>query len=305
MAQPDNRRRFERLELTEEVYCYVAGERLDASSNDISLGGMFIQTDQAEFVELGEMVGVAFQALPGVDALIYLFGRVVRRQTEPVPGVGVHWESAATLSSPGKLNDFFKRLFGLETVQVRLEPAGASGQTRSVYMFPKAEEGEVPEFPDTALTNTEPSPLDVSGSAPAYVSSGERLPHSKSPGAMTGMIRRRELETTVAIDAVMHLESEGRNQKVRITRMDANGLVVETLTIPERPGGPVSVLFKVRVREGRIPVKCTCAVEKLMDGSGGARPGLKLVIRKLEEGSYKGIYERYLKWLHFRTLSGR
>lgn len=305
MNQPENRRRFERLELKEEIYCYVAGERLDASSNDISLGGMFVQTDQAEFVELGEMVGVAFQSLPGMEEPIYLFGRVVRRQSEPVPGVGVHWESAATLSSPGKLNDFFKRMFSLETVQVRMEAAGSSGQTRSVYVFPEAEEGRVPEFPDDGDSEAAAPPLDVSGSAPGYVSSGERLPHSKNPGAMTGMIRRRELETTVAIDATMRLEKEGRNQKVRITRMDANGLLVETLTPPERPGGAVSVLFKVRVREGRIPVKCTCAVEKVMDGRGGSRPGLQLLIRKLEEGSYKGIYGRYLKWLHFRTLSGR
>lgn len=301
----ENRRRYARKELKEEVYCYVAGERLDANTSDISLGGMFVETDQAEMVEIGEIVGLVFQSWPGQEHPIYLFGHAVRRQMEPIPGVGIHWETAATLSSPGKLNDFFRQLFGIEGVQVRMETAGPGGQMRSVYVFPEAETGQTPVFPeDNKEGSEEPKPL-TSGTAPAYVSAGERLQHSKRPGAMTGMIRRRELETNVSIEARIHLIKEMRKFQVEIRRMDANGLFVATPSAARQAGGPVAIELKIRVQAGLIPVTCHCAVEKTEDGSGALPSGLHLIIRKLDEGRHKGIYGRYLKWLHFRTLSGK
>lgn len=324
MDDPQDRRIHERKPLEKDVFCYIAGERLDASSSDISLGGMFIRTEHVEAIDEGGLVGLAFKAVLGHQHPVYLFGRVVRKQTSPRPGVALKWEYAISLEAPRKLAAFVRDLFGIEDVQVKMEPVGSGGKTKCVYLFPGAPSRKSPAIPtgriealeaqeerhDTVKTLQsdlleEAVQAAAEKTAPSHVARGGKLPSPEGAGAITTMVRRREMETPVDIRADIMDTSGGKLWHGRIKRLDAQGLFIETTSMPPEYDQKVTVDFRIETQEGLLPLKLTGPVVSVgAVGTEGVKGGaFELLIREMDEGAYQGVYLRYLKWLHFQELS--
>ncbi|MBM4397472.1 MAG: PilZ domain-containing protein [Deltaproteobacteria bacterium] len=312
MAVGRERRRFERFSLDEEVFCYVAGERIDACSRDISAGGMFLETRHAHAVEMGSIVGLVLQSYRGQERPVYLFGRVVRKQDQPNPGLGLQWEHAVTLATPGKLAGFLGNLFKMPIVDVRLDPM-SGGRFRSVYVFPGAPR-DAPRIPEDA-TDADPlpprrAPEDGRSGWAARPGSAPLPPDSR--GAISQMVRRSEITPMASLRAVVTAGGETHRDAV-ITRIDAIGFYVRTVSaLRVRTGGPATVSFAIRTPSGTAEVTAQCVLARADDLPMGApnapaveSPGHRLLIRKLDEGRNKGIYERFVRWLSFKALSAR
>ena len=175
----EERRRYERFTVEEEIFCYIGGERVEASRRDISVGGVFIRTPYAQKVAPGTVVGLVFQSYRGQERPVYLFGRVVRQQGAPDPGLGIQWEHAVTLGTPARLAAFLGETLKIQNLSVRIEPMG-EGRFRSIYVFPGAPKSP-PPLPDD-LRQADPllSPL-------------RQGPPPGPPGALSQMIRRSDV----------------------------------------------------------------------------------------------------------------
>ena len=94
-----DRRKHERAERAMEFFCYINGQRFDSTTFDISAGGVMLRTDYE--LEIGTTAIVAPKGerdraatagnAPAVDMGAVLVGVVVRKQDEPVHGVGIEW----------------------------------------------------------------------------------------------------------------------------------------------------------------------------------------------------------------------
>jgi hypothetical protein len=64
----------------------------------------------------------------------------------------------------------------------------------------------------------------------------------------------------------------------------------------------VDVKLDVATPAGRVPITCRCRVLSADPGTRGA-PGLDLAIEGVDEGAHPGLFQRYLKWLHYRSTT--
>ena len=94
MTESVESRQFARRPFIEDIFCYVDGERLDARSVDLSVGGVFLQTDRGLDVPVGAVVAVVLKNRVETEGTIFLFGKVVRCQPGERSGFGVRWEKA-------------------------------------------------------------------------------------------------------------------------------------------------------------------------------------------------------------------
>ena len=100
-----------------------------------------------------------------------------------------------------------------------------------------------------------------------------------------------------------HLEMEGVILPSRIRQVGVTAMFVESRLRPVDPAARVKVRFEIATRDGRAPVLCDARVTGTDSGALCGVPGLEVEILEMNEGKQAGIYTRYLKWLHFRTLS--
>ena len=94
MSEARDSRQFPRREFVEEVFCYVDGERLDARSSNLSVGGIFVETERGAQIPVGAVVAVVLKNRVAELGSIFLFGKVVRRAPDSPTGLGVRWEKA-------------------------------------------------------------------------------------------------------------------------------------------------------------------------------------------------------------------
>jgi hypothetical protein len=119
------------------VFCYVSGSRLDTEARDIGGGGMFVAMDDPGVVPPGALVGLAFDSGADAARTIFLFGRVVRKETGPRRGVGLRWESAATTAPAAELSMFLIRLLGVVPKGIETETTRDGRPGKSTYRFPE------------------------------------------------------------------------------------------------------------------------------------------------------------------------
>ncbi len=130
----NDQRQFQRYALADKMYCYVDGTRFDARSQDISAGGLFIRTPRR--VPLGAHIALVFKDSNDPDgAPVFLVGKVMRRQSEPVPGIGLRWERATTEGSAARLELFLTLRMGILPEKIVRETYGPREEGRNAFYF--------------------------------------------------------------------------------------------------------------------------------------------------------------------------
>jgi hypothetical protein len=142
MAEHANKRAFPRRPLDEKIHTYIQGVRVDASTQDLSAGGMFFRTDKE--VPIGGLIALAFRRQAQLGKPIFLVGRVMRRQTAPVAGLGLEWVRAVTQAPPAELEWFVSSLLGIQDVEATQELVPGKWEMKTIYHFPRNSEPTPP-----------------------------------------------------------------------------------------------------------------------------------------------------------------
>jgi hypothetical protein len=288
MEAVQERRGHPRRRLERSVFCYIDGDRMDETSEDVSAGGMFLRTADAS-TPMGALVAIVFRGTADPTMSVFLFGRVVRRQETPVPGLGLQWERAVCAGNRESLESFLKNVLGVDSPDVAEEPMPGKGSVRYVHRFPKPGPGKaaaiyVPRGP--SAESPMPAPTE--------------LPHSAERGILTEEIQSRQTLLATSLDATLDLE--GLTLPSRVLRLGVAAMTVETRVMPVDPQASVTVRFAVTTRDGEAPVVCSCKLLTPTPALPGRLPTLDLHVIHVDEGSRQGLLQRYLKWLAFRGM---
>lgn len=288
-VQPDReeRRRYPRRSLNKPVICYVEGARIDACTQNLSRGGVFLRLGSEASAAPGALVGMMISTPGQGRSSVFLFGRVIRVQALPFAGIALRWEKAVTAGTPQELHDFVKRVFGLLDSEITVEIVGKAGQQKSVFQLGRPGERD-PEPPSQTK-------------APVHVTAETHVVRSANPGVLSDMVDRKHRRVPVSIDAVG--AAEGREFPLQITMLGTRSMAIDSPFRPTEARTPIIVSFKIVSRKGNAAVHCTCRVESQGKGTIDGIPGLGLSILRVDDGDNPGILDRYVKWLQFKALS--
>jgi hypothetical protein len=306
MEPTNERRTFSRWMLNRTVNCYLDGARTDGTGIDISQGGLFLATEEHDRPPIGSTVAIAFPT-GGEEYPVFLFAAVVRHQDAPNAGVGLKWERAVTAGSRAALVDFLDRTFAIKDPFIYDKPDRIH-TSRYVYSFEmlKSDSRAVPRAPEPPRPGRAPVPApardasrlpDVASRQSAAV---ERAEAPRPPGALTSMIDSRKIRASVVLSATV---ADGdRKIAGRLRELGAGGLLFEADTTSVISGARMTVVFAIQAIAGRVPVSCEC---RRFPGDEGTRTvgAIELEILKVDESASPGIFKRYLKWLHFHSMS--
>jgi hypothetical protein len=282
----EERRIHPRRPFRRELFCYIDGARFDARSEDISLGGMFVGTSAGGAIPIGALVALVVKE-GDLGASVFLFGRVVRRQLEPVPGLGLVWERAVASGAPDHLLMFLTRVFDIRSPELHIRSATGRGFSRYVYEFPQGTPTGRPEPPATAAPE-----------GPA-----QQAPDEPDPGALTVAIERRRARTPCRLDVL--LAFEGLSVPAVVRSIGTTALFVETRVGPTATGAPTDVHLEIATGQETARVVLECRVTDWARGTEGAAPGLDLEIVGCREGNEPGVFNRLLRFLHFRSMAAQ
>lgn len=312
------RRLFERIPLTEEFYCYaVDGTRLDAHSQDISSGGIFLRTDD----QLAEQAPIAlvFKNDPTRTSPIYLTGKVVRCTVEPVKGVGVEWVKAVSNGPEEELATFLEEVLHIRTPQLQVAQVPGQEHPRVEFTFPRIvvfddadvrnfhedEEEDTADISDELRKEREATVAKALADSPSVPTMPPQPPptfhRSREDGALTRQISAGELRAPADVKAVMDIA--GKRFNVLITHLGTAGMFVRTMLPPTDSVKRADVKFELRVRGGMATIQCRCRVLAVDDGRTTRTPGVDLQIARLDEDGNDGVLKAYVRWLTFRNLA--
>ncbi|MFH1530714.1 MAG: PilZ domain-containing protein [Pseudomonadota bacterium] len=138
-----DRRGNERQERSVEFFCYINGQRFDSTTFDISAGGVFLRTDHALDVGVtaivapkGERDRVTTQGnAPAVDIGAVLVGLVVRKQEEPVRGVGIQWVRCVSRNGIQAVFDLLAFYLGLFPASLPMPMPSVAAADSVAYDF--------------------------------------------------------------------------------------------------------------------------------------------------------------------------
>ncbi len=312
------RRLFERIPLKEAFYCYaVDGTRLDAHSQDISSGGIFLRTDDK--LAEGAPIALVFKNDPTRTSPIYLTGKIVRCTTEPVKGVGVEWGKAVSNGPEDELVRFLEEVLHIRTPQLQVTAVPGQAHPRAEFTFPRVvvfDDADVRHFhedeeEDTADISDELRKERETTVAKALADSPDKptmpiqppptFSRSREDGALTRQIHTGELRAPADLKAV--LDIAGKRVNVLITHLGTAGMFVRTMLPPREPGKRADISFELRVRGGMAKIQCRCRVLAVDDGQTTRTPGIDLAIARLDEDGNNGVLKAYVRWLTFRNLA--
>ena len=320
----DDKRLFPRRPLDEEFYCYLpSGERFDASSLDISSGGIFLTTN--DDIEVQTPVTLVFKARPGVSQPVYLLGVVVRLKARaPNVGVGVQWERAVSSSPPEELGIFLDEVLLVPKAAVVVEPGARTGMKQSVYHFPRfvassgqdlddyeeIEEEDTEELVPAAAKRkrdrarrakrtertTAPVPMLPREASHSYS-------RTKEDGALTRQIRTGAMLAPCDIQATV--KARLRKMDAKIAAIGLKSMLIHLASPPKSTLTNVTVSFELRVKGGMAPVSCKCKVTAVGAGTSTLSTAMDLEINSVNEGTEIGLLRDYVRWLSLRKMAGR
>lgn len=299
-----DKRRTRRWSMDQKVNCYLDGVRLDANSLDLSSAGMFLRTER-EFPP-GDRLAVVFQA-PDMPP-VYFMGKVVRIQISPVQGLGVEFERAVSTAGPLELAAFLKDLLHIRPKTISRRPLGDRKESHCIYYFPQLPpedpEGDGDEVDDEAtILEGGLAGLDLSDSdVQAMPERAERrFQDDLEPGPLTKTVEDAKAMAPASIPANM----EVGDQSV-VVLVDSLGLVtakVKSYLVPYSQSVDIRLRFQVVTRRGTYPVVCLCRLKEVDVGTHREDAGLLLEIAAVNESGQDGLLKRYVRWLHFNSLS--
>lgn len=301
------RRRYERRGWKEEVYCYLDGQRVNVQSTDISAGGMFIETHQS--ILPGTEVAVVVKAqLADGQRPVFLTARVMRRQVQPVKGVGIRWEKATSPGDPHSLRKFLQNTLRVDANRIDEHPHGDAGLVQSVFQFPltSADLDEAPRVEVAAplLGGGEDTIEGLDDEEATIQELGEDLKAELSErpseiGPLTTELGKGDSQAPADLKA--NLIVGRKEHPVRVSSLGPGNAFVATNSALEA-GQKVELRFSIVARGGSADIRARAEVISLgRDHRSGRRGGL-VKLTRVDEGSHPGIFRQYTRWLHFNAI---
>lgn len=275
------RRKHDRKERTSAFYCYVDGQRFDSESLDISQGGAFLATDSAP-PPLSLVIVVPREA-HRVQSGVALIGAVRREQTTPVRGAGVEWLRCVSRYGYADVREFLIQFLEIPGTRLPEPTPEVAHSPVAAYNF-RAEAYFIP---------------DLQGSV-------GRDPHDDSPEIL-GHLR------TVLEDGLSHVAFE---LPVRLVQGDVSfdlltqgigprSVVVNRPTSASLEEGVAILHFPIPLRKETTWVRLLCSVTSPLASSTDDNLALELGIIEMLHERTPGIFERFVRYLHERTMPTR
>lgn len=311
-----DRRRFPRKPLAENVFGYLEGNRIDIRTQNVSAGGMFVETNNVDGMPDGARLGVVFDDDTALTHRIFLFGLVVRRQTGTVEGVGVKWEKAVTSATPEVLARFLADKLGLPYAAVLERTVEDGEQERCSYVFDD-QEGNITEEsaphtgPDLKLVLDKAlDRIDVNRAEPTRHVDRRALLHSYDPepvsrpfpkaGPMTQQVNVDGIRAVSKLSTKLHIRD--KRVKGTVIALGVRSLLLET-------DGPVPIVqeeieipLDIPFKDGSAPVVCMGTVVGVEPGPAAGRLRLEYEFKQSREGSFPGVLKAYVRWLHLQAM---
>lgn len=293
MPESMEARQFARRDFVEEIFCYVDGERLDARSLNLSVGGILLETAQARDVPKGAVVAVVLKNRLDDLGTVFLFGKVVRQHVGSPLGLAVRWEKAVGPVDKERLAQALREVFRIRAFGIEEGAVPSTGQVMSVFRF-------VPEVLDDepgegALRFENPvGPELFGGLRPDWKQySGD--------GPVTQEIDGARVGSQTNLKAV--LEFEGATVQGRITWLSTSILRFSTRLVPADESLVLAVTFDIPTRTGPASITCRGRVQSVERDEGEAASSLVIGVDRTDEGTQPGVLRRYVRWLHARDVS--
>lgn len=317
-----SQRKFPRRPVTENIYSYVDGVRLDASSANVSVGGMFLRTRSYQKVPIGSLISVVFQSAMAARYKIYLVARVVRTQEEPIAGLGLKWERAYTKDAAKPLAHFLQRLLGIRSTvieeQIRLDAA----VSRFVYVFGAQPGGQDRATEDAAEGRSPGDSTDVGASEVdevrvVQVAAAETPPvgtlcapiivpdieADRGPGAMTQELSLHSLRAPTNLPARATF-GDGQAKAVTINALGVTSLTLCADAPISGPFGTIPVSFDIPHVGKPVAVGVDGTLTGIDLPRGGQFLTIEIDIDKVDEGRSPGVFAAFVRWLHSRDVAG-
>jgi|GEM_PF-1403705 len=301
MSDPADRRVHPRRQLEETVYGYVDGRRIDARTADISAGGVFIASRQATSVPKGALLGIVFQDESAVRHRVFVFGRVVRHEDFPRPGLGLAWERAVTAGPRHELLVFLMNVIGVSRTQAELNTVEDEGGNRRVFSFPSRATDSAPEPEPEPSTPTAPlkrASLLQEYAVPSAVPPAEAA--QRRPGPMTQQITVDGLRARTELIAI--IDAGARPFPATVIMLGVKGATLE-LDVPLTGTlDNVELALDIPIKDAAVPLRCRCSVSSIQARPNGSLH-VDLVFRKIDEGTTPGVLQAYVRWLFQRSMA--
>jgi hypothetical protein len=292
MPEPNESRQFPRRDFIEEIFCYVDGERLDARSSNLSVGGIFLETDRGPDIPLGATVAVVLKDRVDDLGTVFLFGKVVRKQPDAPSGLGVRWEKAVGPVDKERLAAALREVLRIRAFGIEQGAVASTGRVMSVFRF-------VPEVLDDS---TECGPRFENPVGPELFG-GLRPDWRRYSG--DGPVTQ-EIDTSCVggqANLKAHLTFEGTSIQGRLTWLSTTRLRFSTRMVPTDDSLVLAVSFDLPSRSGPTPVTCHGRVQSVEREENEAASSLVIGIDRLDEGLQQGVLRRYVRWLHAREVA--
>jgi hypothetical protein len=297
MQPSSDRRVHPRRALEESVFGYLDGRRIDAKTANISAGGVFVASRQAFSVPKGVLLGLVFQDQSTVRHRVFLFGRVVRHEEFPVPGVGLAFERAVTASPRAELVAFLMNVLGISRAEAETNTTDDEGGNRRVFVFDTG-----PTLSNSDVRPGEPrpaAPLKRAAVLQEYGTTKAPDP-ARRPGPMTQQISVDGLRART--DLVGILDAGSRPFPVTVTNLGVKGATLDLETTLAGTLDDVALALDIPIRDASVPVRFRCRVEAIRARPDGALT-IEVVFRSCDEGSTPGVLQAYVRWLFQRSMS--
>lgn len=279
------RRKHTRWKMDEDIHCYVDGDRMDLRSLDMSSGGMLLTTDL--LIQPGVQIALVFRSqVEDGGKPIFLLAKVMRRQVLPTEGVGLRWESAVTEGEPSELIAFLRTRLRLVSPEVQVKPMKRKpGLTQARYVFTEATRSVLPPAPP--------------GAGAAAKRKGLRRKGDR-PGPFTDQLRTVNALAPTDLEAVFVMD--GMKEAARVDGLGPNVMSIVAELLGPRKGTEVKVIFEIKGKKGPAEVVCDCTIRRVELYRKQFLSRMDLQIVKVDEQGEKGIFDQYVRWLHFNAL---
>jgi hypothetical protein len=293
-----DRRVHPRRSLEENVYGYVDGRRIDARTADISAGGAFLASRQAASVPKGALLGVVFQDESSVRHRIFLFGRVVRHEDFPRPGIGLCFERAVTAGPRTELVAFLVNVVGVTRTLAELNTGDDEGGNRRVFVFPARSTESSPEA-DKPPPTRPTAPLQRAAVLQEYAPTPTATP-KRPAGPMTQQITVDGLRARTDLMAI--IEGGLRPFPATVSMLGVKGATLEIENALTGRLDDVGLTLDIPIRDASVPLRCRCQVTSIEPAKGGALR-VDVTFRSVDEGGTPGVLQAYVRWLFQRSMA--
>ena len=289
MTDGRDRRVFPRRTFRADVFVYESGVRFRATPADLSFGGCFLATAEAEVPALDCVVSVVFDPVEtGLSAPVYLFGRVVRLQPQQPRGFALAWEKAVSAVEPGEMASFLEGVFGLASRAASSMVRETSGRFRSLFAFPAAR-------PASPAVDHLPRPSRTLLAGPVGTSDDPPIELAR-PGPITTQFESQGRRTRTRFEGILSIG--GAFADVLVVEIEAASLVLSCRRALANSHAEVGLRFQVPVRELLINVNCRGRVAEWRPGHEPGELHVVLTITEIDGHAPTDELARYARWLY-------